>query len=139
MLPAWRTASTQRSSTLLDVTVVAMFMALSSPTRTSIGLASCSVQCGLAASERPSVLRLGSADFKKGSRLENHSSRKPSHPPVEIGSRMTDDIVRPARHPHQHVLRDKTSLRVDQPFTLPPRPTARKSDRYGKKLSGSEH
>src|SRR3546814_9577775 len=97
-----------------------MFMALSSPTRTSIGLASCSVQCGLAASERPSVLRLGSADFKKGSRLENHSSRKPSHPPVEIGSRMTDDIVRPARHPHQHVLRDKTSLRVDQPFHLPP-------------------
>src|SRR3546814_3911199 len=87
MLPAWRTASTQRSSTLLDVTVVAMFMALSSPTRTSIGLASCSVQCGLAASERPSVLRLGSADFKKGSRLENHSSRKPSHPPVELGSR----------------------------------------------------
>src|SRR3546814_12480422 len=67
-----------------------------------------------------SVLRLGSADFKKGSRLENHSSRKPSHPPVEIGSRMTDDIVRPARHPHQHVLRDKTSLRVDQPFHLPP-------------------
>src|SRR3546814_11705359 len=97
-----------------------MFMALSSPTRTSIGLASCSVQCGLAASERPSVLRLGSADFKKGSRLENHSSRKPSHPPVEIGSRMTDDIVRPARHPHQHVLRDKTSLRVYQPFHLPP-------------------
>src|SRR3546814_5728428 len=78
MLPAWRKASTQRSSTLLDVTVVAMFMALSSPTRTSIGLASCSVQCGLAASERPSVLRLGSADFKKGSRLENRSEEHTS-------------------------------------------------------------
>src|SRR3546814_13368782 len=97
MLPAWRTASTQRSSTLLDVTVVAMFMALSSPTRTSIGLASCSVQCGLAASERPSVLRLGRADFNNGSRLENHSSRQPSHPPLELGSRMTEDTVGPAR------------------------------------------
>src|SRR3546814_299647 len=43
-----------------------------------------------------------------------------SHPPVEIGSRLTDDLVRPARHPHQQVLRDKTSLRVDQPFHLPP-------------------
>src|SRR3546814_5732054 len=50
----------------------------------------------------------------------NHSSLKPAPPPVEIVSRMTDDIVRPARHPHQHVLRDKPSLRVDQPFHLPP-------------------
>src|SRR3546814_18191456 len=83
MLPAWRTASTQRSSTLLDVTVVALFMALSSPTRTSIGLASCPVQCGLAASERPSVLRLGSADFKNATRLANPSSPKPSHPRSE--------------------------------------------------------
>src|SRR3546814_4025974 len=107
MLPAWRTASTQRSSTLLDVTVVAMFMALSSPTRTSIGLASCSVQCGLAASERPSVLRLGSADYKKGRRVENHSSRKQSQPPVGNGSRMTDDMVREARQQNQQEQREK--------------------------------
>src|SRR3546814_9558819 len=88
MLPAWRTASTQRSSTLLDVTVVAMFMALSSPTRTSIGLASCSVQCGLAASERPrseehtselqSLMRISYAVFclkKKNTLIINYTHR----------------------------------------------------------------